>query len=95
MGSTQTLKLKGDDFGLYAADLIAGKRYQLVTDRAIRTDVLDADGEFLTTQAIGLDKVIVQYFVPKKSGRHRLWLRGGQGSYRFRLEQNVPPSLGK
>lgn len=98
LGATTALTLDGTDFSLYAVDLEAGKRYQLTTDEpegtALRADLLDEDGTFLRSQAIRFDKVTVQYFVPNRSGRHRLWLRGAAGVRRFRLEPSVAPTLG-
>ena len=32
-------------------------------------------------------------FTPKRSGRHRLWLRGNPGEWHFRLEPHVPPKV--
>jgi hypothetical protein len=97
LGSAQTMKLDGENFGLYSVNLEAGKRYQLTTDQPdnfLRTDLLDDDGQFLTSQRIRFDKVEVQYFVPTKSGRHRLWLRGAPGVRHFRFELHVPPTIG-
>jgi hypothetical protein len=96
LGKTETMKLDGTNFGLYSVDLVAGKRYELVTDdpgNYLRADLLDDDGQFLTSQAIGFDKVLVHYFVPTKSGHHRLWLRGAPGSRQFRFGLNVPPNV--
>ena len=58
-------------------------------------DLLDEDGQFLRSSRTYFDKVGVEYFVPTKSGRHRLWLRGGAGSHLFRLQLHAPPTLGK
>lgn len=98
LGTAQTLKLSGDDFGLYSFDLVAGKRYELLNDHSdsyLRADLLDDDGQFLVSNGVSFDKVDVQYFVPTRSGRHRLWLRGGAGSHKFQFQLNVPPALGK
>lgn len=97
LGTAQTLKLDGVNFGLYSVNLEAGKRYQLMTDqpgKAIRADLLDDDGQFLTSRGLAFDKVAVQYFIPTKSGRHRLWLRGDPGERHFKFELHVPPSIG-
>ena len=94
LGSVKTMMFKGDNFGLYAVDLEAGKRYQLTSDGGIRADLLDDEGQFLISRAMMFDKVEVQYFVPTRSGRHRLWLRGASGERRFKFDLHVPPSLG-
>jgi len=98
LGTVQTVNLDGENFGLYSVDLEAGKRYELMTDQPgnyLRVDLLDDDGQFLTSQGITFDKVNVQYFIPSRSGRHRLWLRGSPGVRHFRLEMHVPPRLGE
>ncbi len=97
LGSAQTLKLDGVNFGLYSMNLEAGKRYQLTTDEPnnfLRADLLDDDGQFLVSQRVRFDKVEVQYFVPTQSGRHRLWLRGQPGTRHFQFALHVPPSIG-
>jgi hypothetical protein len=97
LGSDQAMELNGQNFGLYSADLQAGKRYELVLDHPdwpLEVDLLDEDGQFLTSQFINFDNVQVHYFVPTKSGKHRLWLRGGSGKWHFRLALHSPPSIG-
>ena len=97
MGKTQMLKLDGQNFGLYAVNLEAGKRYELMTDqpdKSIRADLLDADGQFLVSQGLTFDKVEVQYFTPKRSGVHRLWLRGGAGERQFKFQLHTAPTIG-
>ena len=97
LGDARTLTLTGSNFGLFSVDLEAGKRYELITDgtdRYLWVDLLDEDGQFLRSQAITLDGVLVQYFVPTRSGRHRLWLRGEAGDRRFTFRANVPPKIG-
>lgn len=97
LGSAQTLKLDGVNFGLYSVNLEAGKRYQLTTDEPnnfLRADLLDDDGQFLVSQRVQFDKVEVQYFVPTRSGRHRLWLRGQPGTRHFQFALHVPPTIG-
>lgn len=97
LGTSQELKLDGVNFGLYSVTLEAGKRYQLMVDHPesfLRTDLLDDDGQFLVSQRIVFDKVAVEYFVPTKSGKHRLWLRGAPGERHFRFEVHVAPSIG-
>lgn len=97
LGTTQTIKLDETNFGLYAVELEAGKRYELMTSDpqlGIRADLLDDDGQFLVSQSIRFEKVEVQYFVPTRSGRHRLWLRGRPGTRQFRFQQHVPPGFG-
>ncbi len=97
LGLTGKIAFDGTNFGLYAVTLEAGKRYQLRTDGTVpglRTDLLDADGVFLRSQAVFLDQVRVEYFVPTRSGIHRLWLRGASGAVRFRLEFYPTPTLG-
>ena len=91
------MKLDGVNFGLYSMDLVAGKRYELMTDQPnyfLRVDLLDDDGQFLVSQTINFDSVGMQYFVPTKSGRHRLWLRGFPGVRHFKFSQHVAPTLG-
>ncbi len=97
LGTAQTMKLEGGNFGLYSVNLQEGKRYELITDElglALRADLLDEDGQFLTSQVIYLDGVEVQYFVPTRSGAHRLWLRGAPGTRHFKFELNIPPKVG-
>ena len=97
LGTNQTIKFDGVNFGLYGLDLIAGKRYQLTTDQPgvfLRADLLDEDGQFLVSQSLNFDKVNVQYFVPTRSGKHRLWLRGTSGERKIRFEAHVPPGFG-
>jgi len=97
LGALQTMKLDGENFGLYSINLEAGKRYQLMTDepnKFLRADLLDDDGHFFTSQVIVFDKVELQYFTPAQSGRHRLWLRGSEGVRHFKFELHVPPTLG-
>ena len=97
LGSPQAMNLDGNNFGLYSVDLEAGKRYEFVVDNPgayLDADLLDEDGQFLRSQNIAFDKVRVLYFVPTRSGRHRLWLRGGNGTWHFKLELNTPPLIG-
>jgi hypothetical protein len=97
LGTAQTIKLDGTNFGLYSVNLEKGKRYEFVVDRpaqSMRCDLLDEDGEFLVSQAINFDKVSVQYFTARTSGKHRLWLRAGPSTLHFKLEPNVPPTVG-
>jgi hypothetical protein len=97
LSSAETLTLDGTNFGLYSVELEAGKRYQLLTDDAatpLRVDLLDEDGTFLQSQAVRFEKTTVQYFVPTRSGRHRLWLRGSPGTYHFKLEPHAQPVIG-
>jgi hypothetical protein len=97
LGTVQTMKLDGINFGLYSMDLVAGKRYELMTDQPnyfLRVDLLDDDGQFLVSQTINFDSVGLQYFIPTKSGRHRLWLRGIPGVRHFKFAQHVAPTLG-
>lgn len=98
LGKVETLKLDGENFGIYSMNLEKGKRYVLTTDQPskfLRADLLDEDGQFLVSRAIAFDNVEVQYFVPTRSGMHRLWLRGEPAEHRFRFEVHVPPTLGK
>ena len=97
LGSPLTMTLDGQNFGFYSVDLEAGKRYQFVVDQPnnpLEVDLLDDDGQFLTSQSLAFDKVLVHYFVPTRSGRHRLWLRGGTGTWHFQFELHTPPSIG-
>ena len=96
LGAVETLKLDGTNFGLYSVNLEAGKRYQFLVDnpgQPLRVDLLDDEGEFLVSQGLNFGEVAVQYFTPKRSGRHRLWLRGNPGEWQFRLEPHVPPKV--
>ena len=61
---------------------------------AVHRDLLDEDGQFLVSQGVTFDKVEVQYFVPTRSGLHRLWLRGAPGTRHFRFGLHVPPVIG-
>lgn len=97
LGSVGAIKFEGGKFGLFSADLIAGKRYEVVIDNAAlgtRVDLLDDDGQFLVSQSLRFDNIVVHYFVPTKSGRHRLWLRGSTGERKFKLQLHVPPTIG-
>jgi|GEM_PF-1420143 len=97
LGAVQTMKLDGENFGLFSVNLEAGKQYELLTDTAggyLSVDLLDDDGQFLTSQRIGFGTVNVDYFTPTKSGRHRLWLRGAPGTRNFKLSVHVAPTLG-
>ncbi|RYG31273.1 hypothetical protein EON81_23270, partial [bacterium] len=96
LGSVQTMTLDGTNFGLYSMDLEAGKRYQFLVDHPdfpLRLDLLDEDGQFLVSQGLTFEGVAVQYFIPTRSGRHRLWLRGVPGTWHFRFEPHVPPTI--
>ncbi|HLK14834.1 MAG TPA: hypothetical protein VKT78_08520 [Fimbriimonadaceae bacterium] len=97
LNHVQDLKLDGGNFGLYSVDLEAGKRYEFIYDlsdnRYMSTDLLDQDGQFLTSNRLVFGKVVVEYFIPAKSGAHRLWLRGQPGAYKFRLSPHVPPTV--
>ncbi len=95
LGQTQTMKLDGSNFFLYTVNLEADKRYELITDIPQQADLLEDDGTFLTSPRVYFDKIEVQYFTPKKSGPHRLWLRGEPALVHFKLQLNVPPSVGK
>jgi len=97
LGSPTTMKLDGVNFGLYSVNLEKGKRYELMTDQPdnyLREDLLDEDGQFLVSQKVYFDKVDVQYFVPTRSGFHRLWLRGAPGVRHFKFQLHVPPVIG-
>ncbi|MBX3119478.1 MAG: hypothetical protein KF784_10455 [Fimbriimonadaceae bacterium] len=93
----ETFTFEGGKFGLYAVDLVAGKRYEFIVDQPgtqLRVDLLDDDGQFLRAQWLQFDKVQVHYFVPTKSGRHRLWLRASTGTRQFKLQLHTPPGIG-
>ena len=94
LGTSETMKLDGGNFFLYTVNLVAGKRYELITDRPQRADLVDEDGTFLTSPSVMFDQVEVQYFVPKRSGPHRLWLRGEPAVVHFKMQLNVPPKVG-
>ena len=94
LGTSAAMKLDGGNFFLYTVNLVAGKRYELITDRPQRADLVDEDGTFLTSPSVFFDQVEVQYFVPKRSGPHRLWLRGEPAVVHFKLQLNVPPKVG-
>lgn len=96
LGEAKLLDLNGQNFGYYDVNLEAGKRYELIYDTAqydLRADLLDEAGEFLTSQRIGFAKVEVQYFVTKRPGRHRLWLRGTPGKRKFKLQLSADPTV--
>lgn len=97
LGTPQTLVLDGINFGLYEVNLEAGKRYELLTDNPpdlLRADLLDDDGQFLKSQGLRFDNTELQYFVPTRSGRHRLWLRGAAGTRHFKFGLHVQPKVG-
>jgi len=96
LGAVQTMKLDGENFGLFSVSLEVGKQYELLTDNAgyLSVDLVDDDGQFLTSQRISFGTVNVDYFTPTKSGRHRLWLRGSPGAHSFKLSIHVAPTLG-
>ncbi len=96
LATSQTMKLDGENFGLFSVILESGKRYQLMTDQPshyLRADLLDDEGHFLNSQQIIFDKVELQYFTPSHAGHYRLWLRGAPGTRRFRFELHVPPEI--
>lgn len=98
LGGVETLKLDGSNFGLYSANLEKGKRYLLTIDydpaNPTRVDLLDDEGQFLNSQSIEFEHAQQHYFVPTRSGRHRLWLRGAPGTRKFKLELHIAPSVG-
>jgi hypothetical protein len=97
IGASGTVTLNGTNFGLFSVDLVAGKRYQLVIDHPdVPLDVvlLDETGQSISGPRINFEQVSVQYFVPVRSGKHRLWLRGGGGQWHFKLEPSTPPTVG-
>lgn len=97
MGALETLKLDGANFGLYSVDLVAGKRYLFTVDQPnlpLRVDLIDSQGQFLTSQGLTFNNIATQYFIPTRSGRHRLWLRGFTNTYHFRFELFKEPTLG-
>jgi len=96
LGAVQALNLDGQNFGLYSVNLEAGKRYELMTDNPgnfLEADLLDDDGQFLTSQAISFERVGLQYFTAPATGHYRLWLRGGPGLRHFKFAVHVPPTL--
>lgn len=96
-GSVQTVTMDGTNFQLMSVDLEAGKRYQLLTDETnqnFQIDILDDEGQFIGGQNVSFDNVRVRYFVPTRSGRHRLWLRGDAGTRRFEIKPSVAPKIG-
>lgn len=97
LGQVRVMKLDGANFGLYDVNLEAGKRYELIYDladsRYLRTDLLDDEGQFLTSTRLVFGSVVVEYFVPVKNGVQRLWLRGSPGSYKFRLSLHADPQV--
>ena len=97
LGAVQTVDLDGRNFRLYSVDLEAGKRYQLVYDHPdhnLVLDMIDDEGQFVGSQSINFDSVAVRYFVPTRTGRHRLWIRGGAGSWHIKLEPHSAPGIG-
>ncbi|CAN5668166.1 hypothetical protein BH11ARM2_BH11ARM2_00550 [soil metagenome] len=96
LGALETLTLDGSNFGLYEVNLEAGKRYEFIVDHPdwqLGVDLIDDDGQFITSQGMNFEGVAVQYFVPPHVGRYRLWLRAGPGQWHFKLQPNIPPSL--
>lgn len=93
LASLQSFNLDGGNFGLYSVSLQEGKRYEVVLNRASRVDLLDDGGRFLNAQTVHLGSVTLYYFVPERTGRHRLWLRGDAGERKFRIQETVPPKL--
>lgn len=97
LGSPLEMRLDGENFGFYSVNLEAGKRYELMTDNPqlqLRADLLDDEGQFLRSQGLRFETVEVQYFVPTRSGRHRLWLRGAAGTRHFKFGLHVQPKVG-
>lgn len=92
LGDTRNVVLGARDYGLFEVSLEAGKRCVLTLSRGVRTDLLDPEGTFLSPQTVNFDGTVVQYFVPKKAGVHRLWLRG-EGEVTFRFEPFATPVL--
>ena len=96
LGKVTRVALSGQNYGLYEMNLEAGKRYALtISDpsRTTRVDLLDEEGRFLTSPVVTFERVAVYYFVPERTGRHRLWLRG-DGERTFRFERFEAPTLG-
>lgn len=95
LGVKTQIDLRPDTFSMYSVELEAGKRYQMLYSNKsgfIRTDLLDETGEFLYSGTTIFDDIVVQYFTPKRTGKHRLWLRGN-GKFEIILKPHKAPSL--
>jgi len=91
------LKLTGDNFGLYAADLKQGWRYEVLVDDKdyqCAVDLVDDEGTFLVSQNITFGATRAFYFTPVRAGRHRLWIRGPVGEHKFVLRAHKAPEIG-
>lgn len=91
-GKTERVALSASTFGLFGFDLEANKRYEVVVEGGSAVDLLSADGELLQSQVIDLGGVRVHYFVPRESGRYRLWLRGDAPA-KVQMRPTVVPKL--
>lgn len=92
-----TVKLTGENFGLYAVELKKGVRYEVVLedqDSACSVDLLDDEGTFLSSPTIRFGAMRAFYFTPVRDGRHRLWIRGRPGDYKFVLRPHADPKIG-
>lgn len=94
LGSDKRFEFTGQNFGLYEVLLEAGKRYEFLADQYVQVDLIDDEGQFLQSQRISFDGVVVDYFTPNKTGKHRLWLRSIPTTVHFKLGRNVPPKIG-
>lgn len=96
LGSNLNHQLDGANFGLYKVNLEKGKRYELLAGeqgRRLTVDILDDEGQFLRPQTIAFESVRASYFVPSRSGEHRIWIRGEVGDTTMRLSLHKPPTV--
>ncbi len=94
LGTTGTFRFDGATFGLFSVDLEEGKAYELATEGNVNVTLLDDDGTFLSEQRLGFGGTTFHYFIPRKAGRHRIWLRSGSGDVRFSLRPFTPRGVG-
>lgn len=84
-------------FGLFEVELEAMTWYEFRHDTTgkarVQVDLLDAEGNFLRSTDIQLDKMNRRFFRTNIAGKHRLWIRGPFGSYPFKIVPYVGPSL--
>lgn len=94
LGRTISASVTDDTLCLFEVQLEKGRRYELVLDTkgvSTNVDLLDDAGEFLTSSHLGFGEIIVHYFTPPRSGRHRLWLRGPNGFRVFNFRAHSTP----
>ncbi len=93
LGKKISFNLAGGDFRLYAANLVAGQRYQLVSNTDLSIEVLDDDGVSSDFQHAVFEKVEVRWFSASHAGRHRIWIRGPIGLHHLQLAPYAEPNV--